>query len=626
MRLFYKLVLKIIFWSCSALLLLALTVFAYFAKDLPRPEKFLEHQVAQTSKIYDRTRQILLYSIYGEERRTLVKLQDISQYLKDAVVATEDSKFYQHRGLDFGGILRSVWLNLKTGSINYGGSTISQQLIRSTFLSLDKTLSRKVRELILTLELERRYDKNQILEWYLNQVPFGNNAYGAEAAAQTYFGKAASELSLAEAATLAALIQGPSYYSPYGEHRAELLDRKNYVLARMRDESFIGAAQFTEAQKQELVFKENKTTILAPHFTLYVKSLLEQEFGADFLATHGLRVYASLDFELQKQAEELAQKYANQNAGWRAYNLALVALDPKNGAVLAMVGSKDWFGQPYPKDCISGSTCLFEPQFNVAASAPGRQPGSAFKPFVYATAFENGYDDETIVVDELTNFGIWGGKSYIPQNYDGRCRGAITLREALAQSLNVPSVKVLAYLAGLQDSINTAQEMGISTLDRPASFYGLSLVLGGGEVKPIDMAVSYGVFANRGRFVPYQPILRIFDQQGNLLKNNVIETPGKSVLSEKTADLITSLLSDNQARTPIFGANSALNLPGAAVKTGTTNEARDAWAIGYNDKLVVAVWAGNNDNSPTNDKPGIILAAPLWREFFVRAIEKINSP
>jgi 1A family penicillin-binding protein len=602
--------------------LVALT-FIYFARDLPRPEKFTEKETPQASKIYDRTGKVLLYTIYGEEKRTIVPLSQISPYLQKAVIEAEDANFYQHRGVELKAILRSLWLNIQKGEPLYGGSTISQQLIRSAFLSQDKTFKRKIREIILAILLERKYSKDQILEWYLNQIPFGYNNYGVEAASQFYFGKSAKDLSLNESAFLAALIQAPSYFSPYGEHKAELLKRKDFILEKLERKKIFESSLIEEAKNIEPKILELKTPIKAPHFTLYVKELLEKEFGADFLREKGLKIYTTLDWDLQQTAELLVAQQSKINEKYRALNLALTAIDPKNGQVLALVGSKDWFGEPYPKNCLPGKNCLFDPKTNIATSLPGRQPGSAFKPFVYATAFEKGFSDLTVVVDEPTNFGIWGGKPYQPKNYDGRFRGPVTLRQALAQSLNVPSVKVLAYLAGLEDSIKKAKEMGVTTLNKPPSYYGLSLVLGGGEVKLLDMTLAYGVFANEGKKLMPVFILKIEDSQGNILKeNNFVAT--RRILSTKTCRLISDILSDNQARAPIFGQNSALNITEfqAPVKTGTTNDFKDGWTIGYTSELVVGVWAGNNDGTPILKEPGLTVAAPLWRNFILEAAKK----
>ncbi len=613
---------KVFFWFLKALglfvlgcFVFGLLVFVYYAKDLPRPEQFTERIVAQTTKIYDRTGEVLLYELYGDEKREIVSSDRISDHIKKAAIAAEDSNFYDHHGIDIGGIFRAIRLNVRIGRPLYGGSTLSQQLIRSTFLTREKTIKRKVREVILTLELERRHNKEEILEWYLNQIPFGPNTYGVEAASQNYFAKPAKEVSLEEAAILAALIQAPSYLSPYGLHVPELLRRKDYVLDRMAEENFITKKEAEVAKEKEIEFKDPDISIKAPHFVFYVKDYLLKKYGKEFLEREGLKVYTSLDWDLQKKAEETIEKGVEVNYTYRAHNAGLVAMDPNNGEVLAMVGSADWFSDPYPEGCKSGVNCKFDPKVNVATYSSGRQPGSSFKPFVYATAFEKGYDDKTTVVDEETNFGIYGGKPYIPQNYDGRFRGEVTLRQALAQSLNVPSVKVLAYLAGQEDSIKTAKEMGITTLTRDPSFYGLSIVLGGGEVRLLDMVASYSVFADKGEKHEPVSVLKIESNRGEIIERS---TPGsKRVLSREVCRLITDILSDNQARAPMFGSNSLMNFEDyrVAAKTGTTNDYKDAWIIGYTPSIAVGVWAGNNDNTSMAKQPGLVIAGPIWRQF-----------
>ncbi len=599
-----------------------LAVFVYYAKDLPRPEKFLEKPFILPTRIYDRTGEILLYEIYGDEKRTIVSLEDVPEHLKQAIIATEDSNFYRHFGLDFQGIFRAVLVNLKLGEIAQGGSTISQQLIRTTFLTMERTLERKVRETVLTLELERRYSKEQILEWYLNQVPFGI-AFGVEEASQRFFNKPVSEISLPEAAILAALIRAPSRLSPFGPNKDELLARKRHVLNRMATEGFLTPEQAEVAGKEEVKFTKPRQEIKAPHFTLYVKQYLINKYGEEFLKERGLKVYTSLDWEQQQLAEKAVEQRIKINKAHNAHNAALVALSPKTGEVLAMVGSAGWFKDSYPKNCRPGINCLFDPQFNAAittAHSPGRQPGSAFKPFVYAAAFEKegaAYNDETVVVDEKTNFGIWGGREYIPGNYDGRFRGPMSLRDSLAQSINVTSVKVLLNLAGLENSVKMAERLGITTLKPP---FGPSLVLGGWEVSLLDMVSAYGVFATEGLRIPQVFILKIEDARGNIIEEN--KKTLKRVLSSQTSRLINDILSDNEARAPIFGRRSVLyfennNVP---VKTGTTQDFRDAWTIGYTDSLSVGVWVGNSDNSPTK-KAGLGLAAPIWRTFMEKAID-----
>jgi len=560
-------------------------LFIYYAKDLPRPEKFTELRIPESTKIYDRDGTVLLYELFAQEKRDVIPLIQVSDNLKYAVLATEDAEFYSHFGISIKGTVRALLTNLglrpsqlRVGS-SQGGSTISQQLIRSSFLTRQKTAERKIREIILTLELERNYSKDEILGFYLNQIFMGSNTYGVGAASQLYFHKQPSALSLEEAAALAALIQAPSYYSPYGANVDNLLLRKDHVLNRMAEEGFITEEAAALAKQEKIVFQDPSSIIRAPHFVFSMLNQLFETYEEDFVRQNGLSVRTTLDWELQQLAEELVREYAARNTASRAYNAALVALDPQTGEILAMVGSKDWFGESFPEGCNPGKDCLFDPKVNVATYSPGRQPGSAFKPFVYATAFEKGSDDQVEVIDEETNFGIWGGKEYIPQNYDEQFRGPVTLRQALAQSLNVPSVKVLADLAGVTDSIATAQAMGITTLTQDPSFYGLSLVLGGGEVKLLELASAYGVFATEGRRVPSQIILSITDSFGRTIHTS--RSSSFQVISSGTAKLVTSILSDNEARTPMFGPNSILYFPDQQVAVKNGDHARVPGCVDY---------------------------------------------
>jgi len=613
------LILKLLGFGFLVLVLACLCLFSFYAKDLPQPEKFTERHLSQSTKIYDRSGQVLLYEIYGEEKRTWVPLQTIPEYLKQAVIVTEDADFYHHFGIDFKGIIRSVLINFKIMEPIYGGSTIPQQLIRSTFFSTEKTIQRKIREIILALEIDRRYSKDQILEWYLNQIPFGSNCYGVEAASQTYFQKPVSEVSLLEAATLAALIAAPSRLSPYGQNLSDLLNRKDYILDKMVKTGIITKEQGKEAKKEKIVFAEIRNPIKAPHFVMEVKQYLDDKYGEDFLREKGLKVYTSLDWELQEWAEKIIKEGVGVNENYGAFNASLVAIDPKTGGILSMVGSKDWFADPHPKDCTPGLKCLFEPKVNVATYKIGRQPGSAFKPFVYATAFQKGYNDKTVVVDEETNFGVWGGEEYAPQNYDEKFRGEVTLREALAQSINVPSVKVLLNLAGLEDSIKTAQKLGVTTLKPP---FGPSIVLGGWEVKLLEMTSAYGVFATEGLRVPPVYILKIEDSGGNIIEENK-KTPER-VLEKEVCRLINNILSDNEARAPLFGLNSPLYFENyqTAAKTGTTQNYRDAWTVGYASSVTAGVWVGNNDSTPIAEKLSVLVSAPIWHNFMEKALKK----
>lgn len=595
-------------------------VFFAFLKDLPRPEVFTEAQINQSTKIYDRTGKILLSSVYGEEKRTYVPLSQIPDIMQKAVIATEDSNFYKHFGIDVPAMFRAIKIDITTRSDSHGASTITQQLIRSTFLTPDKTISRKIKEIILSVELDRKYPKNQILEWYLNQVPFGVNIYGIEEASLTYFQKPAQDLTLPEAALMAAIIQLPSYYSPYGNHLDDLLVRKDYVLKRMEQEHYITIEQRDEAMKFEFTFNKLPKT-MAVHFVDYVKQQIESNYGPDFLETKGLKIYTTLNWELQQTAEAAIAENVEKNIKkFGAYNSALVSIDPKTGEILAMVGSADPWGEALPKGCDPATTCKFVPSYNVATQG-NRQPGSSFKPFVYAEAFRKGATDQTIVVDEPTNFGIWGGKAYEPQNYDGLFRGPVTLRNALAQSLNVPAVKVLRDLAGLNDSIDLAKKMGITTLNQNPGFYGLALVLGGGEVKLIDMVSAYGVFDNGGYRIEPSPIIKIEDANGNIIYENK-KTPRK-VLETSVCEMITSVLSDNNARSPIFGPYSNLRFDNYKVfaKTGTTQKNVDGWVIGCTIDTCVGVWSGNNNNTPMVGGVGESASGPAWRKVIEKSVE-----
>ncbi|MDD3399619.1 MAG: transglycosylase domain-containing protein [Candidatus Paceibacterota bacterium] len=633
----WHLALKIILGCFLFSVFFVAAVFVYFAKDLPRPELFTEKPFVLPTKIYDSKGETLLYQIYGEEKRTVVSLDQISDNLEQAVLAAEDSNFYNHFGLDIEGIMRSVFKNIQTGTLNYGGSTLTQQLIRSSFLTLDKTASRKIKEIILSLELERRYSKDEILSFYLNQVPFGSNCYGVEAASQTFFNKPAADVSLEEAALLASLINGTTRFSPYGSHVDELYARRDYVLDRMVALKYITEDEANEAKEGKAEFAESTNPIKAPHFALYVREYLEDNYSDYFLQTKGLKVYTTLDWELQQAAETAIQNGVEHNKYYNAHNAGLVAIDPNTGEVLAMVGSANWYeAESYPEGCIPGKTCLFEPKLNVTVYGGGRQPGSSFKPFAYARAFKDGLTPDTIVWDVKTEFNPnctstsieekdqFDGDCYHPKNYTGDSSGPVTLREALAQSINVPAVKVL-YLAGLSETIDLAKSMGITTLNQEPSWYGLSLVLGGGEVRLIDMVSAYGVFATEGYSIPPVFISKIEDSEGNIIEENN-RTP-KKVLDTQTARLINDVLSDNEARAPLFGWNSPLYFPGydVAVKTGTTQEYKDAWTVGYTTSVVAGVWAGNNDGTLPDQKPGLVLASPIWNEFMQTALELYPS-
>lgn len=607
-------------------------------RNLPDPTMIKERAVSESTKIYDRSGKIILFEIHGEEKRTVVPLTDIPEIVKKSTLAAEDARFYEHKGLDWRGILRAAFKLVKERRITQGGSTITQQVVKNSLLGWSqRNILRKIREQVTAILLERRYSKDEILEIYLNQIPYGSNAYGIVAASRTYFGKEIQDLSLAEAAALAALPKAPTYYSPYGSHKAEFLARKDWVLNRMAETGFISPEEARRAQEQELVFSPPRQIIRAPHFVMYVREYLNQKYGEWFVEQGGLKVITTLDWRIQEEAEKIVKEGAERNEELvQAANAALVALDPRNGEILAMVGSKDYWGKPFPEGCTPGINCRFDPHVNIAIRP--RQPGSAFKPFVYATAFKKGYTPETVVMDVPTEFNpmcTFDGrldvlnhqninkantKCYHPQNYDGKFRGPVTLRQALAQSLNVPSVKIL-YLAGVKDSILTAKEMGITTLADPDR-YGLSLVLGGAEVTLLEMVSSFGAFSQDGILHPKTAILRIEDSRGVVLEEKKdISLP---VLDTEVSRTINDILSDNNARIPVFSPQSSLYFPDrqVAAKTGTTQDFRDAWVIGYTPSLVAGVWVGNNDNTPMNQKGlSVMVAGPIWHKFLEFALK-----
>ena len=580
--------------------------------ELPDVASFDSRQVTESTKIYDRTGKIVLYDVHGTVRRSVVPFEEISQNMKDAAVAIEDQGFYEHGGVEVSAILRAVWRNIGAGNLlgGQGGSTITQQVIKNSLLSSEKTLTRKIKEWVLAPRLEKILTKDQILAVYLNEIPYGGNVYGVEEASQRFYGKPAATLTVAEAAYLAAMQQAPTRYSPYGDHRDELEARKNLVVDRMRENGFITDEEREAAGAQKIDFQKPETYgIKAPHFVIYVREQLEERFGQEAVERGGLKVITTLDWKLEEKGEEIAKAWALKNEQtFNAENASIVAVDPKPGQILAMVGSRDYFDEG------------IEGNYNIAVAE--RQPGSAMKPIVYAEAFEKGFRPETVVYDVPTQFSATcesGGDCYAPQNYDTAFRGPMTLRNALAQSVNVASVKVL-YLAGIEDAIALAQRMGLSTIG-DASRYGLSLVLGGGEVKPIEMASAYGVFAALGVQRDLVSVLRVEDRSGNVLEEWEDE-PGEQVLSPGAAALVSDILSDNDARAPAFGNSSYLHFPNreVAVKTGTTNDYRDAWIVGYTPSISVAAWAGNNDNHPMEKKVAGFIVAPMWHEFMEAAL------
>jgi 1A family penicillin-binding protein len=617
---------KIFFYLIGAIvigLIFLLGLFIYYAGQLPDPSVITARHVNESTKIYDRSGETLLYDVHGEEKRTIIPWDQMSQNIKNATLAVEDSEFYSHQGIDVWGIIRAVYKDIVTLKASQGGSTITQQLVKKALLSDEKTIPRKIKEIALSIQIERKYTKDQIFWMYLNQIPYGSNAYGIEAASLAYFNKHAGQLSISEAATLAAIPQAPTFYSPYGNHVPDLINRRNYVLERMKSLGYITDTEYQSAIKENPNFNPPPKDFQAAHFVIMVKEYLINKYGEDVVENGGLKVYTTLDTKLQGIAEDVVTKYGKINAEkYKATNAAFTSIDPKTGQILAMVGSRDYF------DIAN------EGNFNVA-TAP-RQPGSSFKPFAYAQLISKGFTDSTVLFDLKTEFqpscdslgnqeyDAFGIKCYHPQNYDGKYRGPITAREALGQSLNVPSVQVL-YLAGLDDTIGLAHKMGITTLN-DRSRYGLSLVLGGGEVKLVDMVSSYGVFANDGIKENQSFILKVVANDGTILEE--YRKDEERVLDPQVARMISDILSDNKARSPIFGYNSSLYFSDrqVAAKTGTTQENRDGWIIGYTPSLVAGVWTGNNNNTPmTAAGAGVSAAGPMWHEFMSRALDGISS-
>jgi len=593
-------------------------IYLYFT--LPDPANIGQKMVNQSTKIYDRTGEVLLYEVHGEEKRTIISLKDLPDYVPKATLAIEDAEFYNHPAFNWKALLRAVFVNLKEGKFAQGGSTITQQLVKNIYLTPEKTIQRKIKEILLAVKLEQYYSKDEILEMYLNQIPYGSNAYGIEAAAQTFFDKSAKDLTLSEAAILAALPNAPSYYSPYGNNQDKLFDRQNFILERMLKLDFINQEQFDKAKTEKIQFAYRKNGMSAPHFVMFIKQYLEEKYGIETVENGGLKVITTLDWDLQQIAERVVFEGAKRNEElYNGKNAALISQDPKTGQILAMVGSRDYFDLE-----VDGN-------YNVITAH--RQPGSAFKPFAYLTAFEKGLTPETIVFDLKTEFNPncpptadnatdkYGLDCYHPKNFDLTFKGPIDLRHALAQSINVPAVKVL-YLAGIKNTINTAHKMGITTLDNPDQ-YGLSLVLGGGDVKPIDMAEAYSVFAQDGVKHAQTAILKVEDSKGNVLEE--YKDQSEQVIDSQYVRLINNILSDKEARLGLFSPGNQLEIPNyeIAAKTGTTQDYRDAWTVGYTPFLVTVVWAGNNDFSSMQKEGGSILAAvPIWHNFMIEALQK----
>jgi len=612
---------NMLFFCAGMFVLLAGIIIIWLSSiRIPDFKSFSDRKIENSIKIYDRTGEVLLYDVHRDTKRTDIASEAMGVNIKNATVAIEDSEFYNHKGIRISSIVRAILANFFGTGRTQGGSTITQQLVKNTLLTSEKSYTRKIKEWVLSIKIDNSIPKDKILEFYLNEAPYGGQIYGIEEASKTYFNKDAIDLTLAEAAYLAAIPQSPTILSPYGKNKDKLEARKNLVLSRELELNFITKEDYDKAKSEVVTFApQEKTGIKASHFVFFIKDYLEQKYGREMVERGGLKITTTLDYELQEKGEKFVKEGALQNEkDWNGKNASLVAIDPKTGQILTMVGSRDYFDKE-----IDGN-------FNVTIAT--RQPGSSFKPFIYATAFKKGFTPDTVLFDLATEFqttcNAYGkalpGRNqkdcYMPDNYDGKFRGPMTLRDGLAQSINVIAVK-LFYLAGLSDSLKTAEDMGISTLG-DIGRYGLTLVIGGGEVSLLDMTSAYGVFANEGVRNPYTGILKIEDGSGKILEEYASRP--QEVLPKNTALILSDVLSDEKARIPTFGSHSALYIPGkeVAVKTGTTNSNRDAWTIGYTPSIVVGVWAGNNDNVPMK-KGGAAVAGPIWNKFITEALKKI---
>lgn len=607
---FLKPLFKLAFFVFVFVFFAGVIMFFYYSSQVPTREEFLASAEGSTTKIYDRTGKVVLYDISGDLNKQWIPLDQIPEHVRWALIAIEDDQFYSHRGFDLPALIKVGLHELFGIGPQRGGSTITQQLVKNALLSSERTYRRKIKEMVIAYQMEKKFSKDEILELYFNVVPYGSTAYGIEAAAETYFGKPASELDLSEGAILAAMLKATTYYSPYGSHIDELKARQKLVLSQMAKLGYVSQSAADAAAEEKVEFKKLSTSIKAPHYVLYIKELLAEKYGEEMVNKGGLKVISSLDWEKQQIAEEAIAKGVERNEQkYGAHNAALVSINARTGEVLAMVGSRDYFNEQY------------DGAVNVAMRP--RQPGSSFKPIVYAAAFLKGLSPETILFDTVTKFKTDVEGVYEPHNYNDETYGPVPIRKALAGSLNIPAVKTI-YLAGVDKVIDLAQTMGYSTL-QDRSRFGLSLVLGGGEVKLVDHVKAFSIFATDGKKRNLQYILKVEDGKGNLLEEfKPEEVKQEQVFDKQVAENINSILSDDSARAFVFGVGSYLTLAGrpVAAKTGTTNDYRDGWTIGYTPSVVTGVWVGNNDNSAMKGKAaGGNVAAPIWHEYMSRALE-----
>lgn len=608
---------KLVIFLVSIVLLSTFLYFFIF-KDLPSPTRLSSTSLPQSTRIYDRNN-ILLYTIYAEKNQSFIPLKNIPLSMQHATIAIEDKDFYKHGPVDLRGIIRATYATIFKKQLQ-GGSTLTQQLVKTSLLTPERTLQRKAKELFESIATEMIYSKSKILEMYLNQVPYGGTAYGVDAASQTYFGKNASQLSLPEAALLAGLPESPTTFSPFGSHPELAKKRQLDVLSAMYEEGYINKAEYEKARSTPLVYKKISNPILAPHFVLYVKDLLVKKYGSKTVEQGGLTVKTSLDLDLQNFAQDTVASQVAKLDNYHVGNGAALITRPGTGEVLAMVGSKSYFDE--------------ESDGNVNVTLAHRQPGSSIKPINYAVGLIKGYTAATPFIDKDTCYPNPGGKPYCPKNYDGKFHGVVQMRYALGNSINTSAVQMLK-LNGIDAMIATASAMGITNYTKDPSRYGLSLTLGGGEVTMLEMATAYGVFANNGYRVDLHPILQVTDGHGRVLEQYTPPSSpifGKQILPSGVAYIISSILSDNSARILEFGSNSELRIGKSLpipVKTGTTNDFRDNWTIGYTPSVVIATWVGNNDNTPMgNIVSGVTGAAPIWHILMEHTLDDkpLNTP
>lgn len=582
----------------SLLIISSILFYFFIIKDMPSPKQLSTMSPEVSTKIYDRNGN-LLYKIYKDKNRTIIPLTNIPESVKLATLAAEDAEFYSHPGFSIRGIFRALIENTRNGSTQ-GGSTITQQLVKNTLLTPEKTLTRKIREIILSVEIETMYTKDQIFEMYLNEVSYGGTAYGIEEASESYFGKNVKDLNLAESAMLAGLPKSPTTFSPFGSNPDLAFERQREVLHLMVVNKYITENQAKEAAEEKLHFVSNKTEIKAPHFVMYIRQLLVNKYGEDVVEKGGLEVTTSLDLSIQEAAEKIVRSEVDKLANLHVGNGSALVINPQTGEILAMVGSKNYFD--------------IENDGNVNVLTSLRQPGSSIKVVNYAYALSNGFTPSSIIDDSPITFYSPGSKPYVPVNYDGKFVGNVSLRSALAQSRNIPAVKILATY-GVGKMVDEGQKMGISTWEDPSK-YGLSLTLGGGAVTAIDLSKVYSTLSNSGKTPDLLPILEVKNYKGQILEKGVAKTTQS--IDSRVAFLLTDILKDNNARAPEFGFNSYLVVkdhPEIAVKTGTSNDLRDNWTVGYNQNYLVLTWVGNNDNSPMSHvASGVTGASPIWNK------------